>query len=199
MLWVVMEYMDLGCLTDVIDGHLCGLRMSESMIAFACRGMVQGTQPTLLHTINFTALAYMHGYHYIHRDVKSDNVLINSAGEIKLGTVFRKIIVTLAADFGFSMQLTQKKRARETIVGTPYWMAPELIRGQPYSAQVDIWSLGVVLLEMTEGEPPYMEFPPLRALFLITTKGLPGWVLHFLVSFVTLCFLVRVFIVLIYY
>lgn len=70
-------------------------------------------------------------------------------------------------------------------------MAPELIRGQPYTEKVDIWSLGVVLLEMTEGEPPYMEFPPLRALFMITTRGLPGvsspyWS-HELGNFLSLC------------
>lgn len=77
-----------------------------------------------------------------------------------------------SADFGYAAQLTDKKNFRSTIVGTPYWMAPELIRGSEYSAKVDIWSLGIMMMEMAEGEPPYMEFPPLRALFLITTKGM---------------------------
>jgi len=78
------------------------------------------------------------------------------------------------ADFGYAAQLTQKQQKRNTVVGTPYWMAPELIRGHDYGTKVDIWSLGIMVMEMAEGEPPYMEFPPLRALFLITTKGIPA-------------------------
>lgn len=168
-LWVVMEYMDLGCLTDVTDGHAMGLKTDEPMMAYVCREVLKG-------------LSYLHASGYIHRDIKSDNILLNSAGQLKLGTCDEgkkknndaSILTPSSADFGFSARVNAKKSTRDTIVGTPYWMAPELIRGQPYTEKVDIWSLGVVLLEMTEGEPPYMEFPPLRALFLITTKGLPS-------------------------
>jgi len=105
---------------------------------------------------------------------------LGSGGEVKI------------ADFGYAAQLTQQKNKRQTIVGTPYWMAPELIRGQEYDTKVDIWSLGIMIMEMAEGEPPYMEFPPLRALFLITTKGIPDlkepskWSQHFQ-NFVSLC------------
>ena len=52
-------------------------------------------------------------------------------------------------------------------------MSPEVIRGQNYDTKVDMWSTGIMTMEMMEGEPPYMEYPPLRALFLITTKGIP--------------------------
>jgi len=146
-LWVVMDFMDGGCLTDVME-QFDQLKMTEPQISFVCRQTLR-------------ALSYIHGLHRIHRDIKSDNILLGMDGSIKL------------ADFGFAAQLTQKQQQRNTVVGTPYWMAPELIRGHDYGTKVDIWSLGIMLMEMAEGEPPYMEFPPLRALFLITTKGIP--------------------------
>ena len=118
----------------------------------------------------------MHAHHRIHRDIKSDNILLKSDGDVKL------------ADFGYAAQLTAKVSARRTIVGTPYWMvsllslshfeeltclykAPELIRGHDYGTKVDIWSLGIVMMEMAEGDPPYMDLPPLRVRVLqILTK-----------------------------
>lgn len=108
-----------------------------------------------------TVLEAMHRRHFIHRDVKSDLLLVTPQGELKF-------------QYGeFCTCLTKKKQKRNTVKGTPYWMAPELIRGQDYGPLVDIWSFGIFLRELVEGEPPYMELPPLRALFLITTKGLP--------------------------
>jgi len=146
-LWVVMELMDGGCLTDVLE-QFDAVKMNEQQISYVC-----------LQTL--TALSYIHASHRIHRDIKSDNILLNAKGEVKI------------ADFGYAAQLTQDKQKRNTVVGTPYWMAPELIRGNDYGIKVDIWSLGIMVLEMLEGQPPYMSFPPLRALFLITTKGIP--------------------------
>ena len=146
-LWVVMEYMDGGCLTDILE-VFDDLQLDEPQIAYVARETLRG-------------LAYIHSLHRIHRDIKSDNVLLKKDGSVKL------------ADFGYAAQLTQQRQKRNTVVGTPYWMAPELIRGQNYGTKVDIWSLGIMLIEMIEGEPPYMDFPPLRALFLITTKGIP--------------------------
>lgn len=146
-LWVVMEYMDGGCLTDVLDLFET-LRLDESQIAYISLECLK-------------ALNYIHSKHRIHRDVKSDNVLLNTKGLVKI------------ADFGYAAQLTQQQQKRTTVVGTPYWMAPELIRGHDYGTKVDIWSLGIMLMELVEGEPPYMEHQPLRALFLITTKGIP--------------------------
>lgn len=146
-IWVVMEYMGGGCLTEVLE-QFDYVKMKEDQIATVCKHTLSGLQ-------------YIHKLHRIHRDIKSDNILIGDDGAVKL------------ADFGYAAQLTQDKQKRNTIVGTPYWMAPELIRGQNYDIKVDIWSLGIMAMEMAEGEPPYMEFPPLRALFLITTKGIP--------------------------
>ena len=148
-LWVVMEFMGAGCLTEVLDQFDAGVHMTEPHIAFVCKSTLRG-------------LAYVHTMHRIHRDIKSDNILLGSDGSCKI------------ADFGYAAQLTQEKSKRATIVGTPYWMAPELIRGQNYDQKVDIWSLGIMVMEMAEGDPPYMDYPPLRALFLITTKGIPG-------------------------
>ena len=146
-LYVVMEYMDGGCLTEILE-QFEHLRLSEPQIAYVARNVLQG-------------LRYIHSMQRVHRDIKSDNILLNLRGEVKL------------ADFGYAVQLTEQKQKRSTIVGTPYWMAPEVIRGQNYDTKVDIWSLGIMLMEMAEGVPPYMDYPPLRALFLITTKGVP--------------------------
>jgi hypothetical protein len=146
-LWVVMEYMDGGCLTDVLE-QFSVVKLSEGQVSYCCLQTLKG-------------LSYIHAGHRIHRDIKSDNILINSRGDVKL------------SDFGYAAQLTQDKQKRNTVVGTPYWMAPELIRGNEYGTKVDIWSLGIMLMETLEGNPPYMQFPPLRALFLITTKGIP--------------------------
>jgi len=146
-IWLAMEFMGLGSITDILDQFIT-LPMNESQIAAVCLGTLKG-------------LACIHSSHKIHRDIKSDNILVNDNGVVKI------------ADFGFAAQLTSKKQKRKTVVGTPYWMAPELIQGLDYDAKVDIWSLGIMALEMMEGEPPYMDFPPLRALFMITTQGVP--------------------------
>jgi len=146
-LWVVMEYMGGGCLTEVLDQYR-DLQLGEEHIAYICQEVLKGLQ-------------YIHRFHRIHRDIKSDNILLGVPGKVKL------------ADFGYAAQLTQARRMRNSVVGTPYWMAPELIRGNPYSQKVDIWSLGIMTREMAEGEPPYLEYPPLRALFLLTTQGVP--------------------------
>lgn len=94
------------------------------------------------------ALMYLHHKHIIHRDIKSDNILLSNAGNIKLG------------DFGYAAQLTRERRKRNSKVGTVCWMAPEIIRAQEmYTEKVDIWSLGIMMLEFAYGEPPYLNLP----------------------------------------
>mmetsp|Transcript_18108 Transcript_18108/g.28093 ORF Transcript_18108/g.28093 Transcript_18108/m.28093 type:complete len:518 (+) Transcript_18108:57-1610(+) len=144
-LWVAMEYMDGGALTEVIS--IC--QISEPQIACICKEILN-------------ALVGIHDGNRIHRDIKSDNVLITISGDIKL------------ADFGYCAQLTETVDKRNSVVGTPYWMAPELIKGMEYGTSVDVWSLGIAAIEMAEGDPPYLDFPPLRALFLIATHGPPS-------------------------
>lgn len=97
----------------------------------------------------------------MHRDIKSDNVLIGESGAIKLG------------DFGYATQLTSERNKRNTIVGTPSWMAPELVTGDNYDTKVDVWSLGIVAIELADGEPPYIEESQMKTLFLITTQDSP--------------------------
>lgn len=146
-LWVVMEYMGGGSLTEILE-QFKHIRMTEEQIALICFECLK-------------ALEYIHTNHRIHRDIKSDNVLLTNEGEIKL------------ADFGYTVQLTQKKDKRNTTIGTPYWEAPEVITGDMYDTKVDIWSLGIMAMEMAEGEPPYMDLPPLTALRLIVVDGIP--------------------------
>eukprot|EP01117_Protostelium_nocturnum_P015493 TRINITY_DN601_c0_g1_i2.p1 TRINITY_DN601_c0_g1~~TRINITY_DN601_c0_g1_i2.p1 ORF type:complete len:484 (-),score=181.40 TRINITY_DN601_c0_g1_i2:92-1543(-) len=146
-LWVVMEFMGGGCLTDTLE-LFPQIQLTEPQMAYCIRETLRG-------------LSYIHKQHRIHRDIKSDNMLVSDNGLIKV------------ADFGYAAQLTQNKAKRNTVVGTPFWMAPELIRGHDYGTKVDIWSTGIMLQEMMEGEPPYLDLPPLKALFQITTKGIP--------------------------
>uniref|UniRef100_UPI0023EE03BD serine/threonine-protein kinase PAK 3-like n=1 Tax=Agelaius phoeniceus TaxID=39638 RepID=UPI0023EE03BD len=143
-LWLVMEYMDGGALSDVISKTY----LSEVEMAAISRECLQG-------------LDFLHSNHVIHRDVKSDNILLRTDGSVKL------------ADFGLSTQLTPEKNRKSVIAGTIWWMAPEMVKDQPYGPKVDVWSFGIVGIEMVDQEPPYCNQSPCTAKCLIATVGTP--------------------------
>lgn len=143
-LWIIMEYMEGGSLTDVISHNV----MSPPQIGAVCRETLSG-------------LAHLHAMGVIHRDIKSDNILLSLEGDIKI------------TDFGYCAQTTDMRARRNTMVGTPYWMAPEVITRKDYDSRIDVWSLGIMTIEMIEGEPPYLNEPPVKALYMIISNGTP--------------------------
>ncbi|TRZ09736.1 hypothetical protein HGM15179_017374, partial [Zosterops borbonicus] len=143
-LWIVMEYMDGGTLSSIINE----IQMSEVEIAAVSRECLQG-------------LDFLHSNLMIHRDVKSCNILLRRDGSVKL------------ADFGLSTLLITDQNQRTSMVGTSWWMAPEIVTHKPYGPKVDIWSFGIVGFEMVEGDVPHGKESSFSARQLIATGGTP--------------------------
>lgn len=147
-LWIVMEYCGAGSVLDIMK--LRKKTLSEVEIGAVVLATLHG-------------LEYLHLRRKIHRDIKAGNILLNSQGHAKL------------ADFGVAGQLSDTMAKRNTVIGTPFWMAPEVIQEIGYDCVADIWSLGITALEMAEGKPPYGEIHPMRAIFMIPTKPPPSF------------------------
>lgn len=145
-LWIVMEYCGAGSVSDIM--RIINHPMKEEEIAVVLQYALRG-------------LEYLHFKRKIHRDIKAGNILLNLEGHAKL------------ADFGVAGQLTDTMAKRNTVIGTPFWMAPEVIQEVGYDCLADVWSLGITAVEMAEGRPPYAEVHPMRAIFMIPTKPPP--------------------------
>ncbi|XP_047029296.1 serine/threonine-protein kinase mig-15 isoform X7 [Helicoverpa zea] len=151
-LWLVMEYCGAGSVTDLVKSTK-GQSLKEEWISYICREILRG-------------LSYLHSNKVIHRDIKGQNVLLTDNAEVKL------------VDFGVSAQLDRTIGRRNTFIGTPYWMAPEVIAcdenpDATYDNRSDLWSLGITALEMAESQPPLCDLHPMRALFLIPRNPPP--------------------------
>jgi len=150
-MWIVMEFCEGGSMSDLIEAgeNVSGFAMPEDCIRVVCASIVLG-------------LEYLHGVASVcHRDIKCGNVLLSIDGHVKL------------ADFGVSAELNNTIARRNTVVGSPFWMAPEVIQEKTYDGRADVWSLGITAIEMAEGKPPHARLDPYRAIFLIPSNPAP--------------------------
>eukprot|EP01080_Neovahlkampfia_damariscottae_P002831 gene2831-4238_t len=145
-LWIALEYCGGGSLADILT--LLQETLTEPQIAAVCAASLKG-------------LEYLHAQKKIHRDIKAGNILMTEECEIKL------------ADFGVSAQLNNTISKRNTVIGTPFWMAPEVIQENKYNGKADVWSLGITAIELAEGKVPLSGIHPLRAMFQIPNKAPP--------------------------
>ncbi|XP_048657853.1 serine/threonine-protein kinase 3 [Marmota marmota marmota] len=189
-LWIVMEYCGAGSVSDIIrlrnktESFHVGkdFKMSTPLTIFTVEyqfsfsvdqgiissvyicvftyGLTEDEIATILKS-TLKGLEYLHFMRKIHRDIKAGNILLNTEGHAKL------------ADFGVAGQLTDTMAKRNTVIGTPFWMAPEVIQEIGYNCVADIWSLGITSIEMAEGKPPYADIHPMRAIFMIPTNPPP--------------------------
>lgn len=148
-LWIIQEFCEGGSVSDLIEAAGGMGAMPEECIRAACAGIVLG-------------LEYLHKMGVCHRDIKCGNVLLTNDGHVKL------------ADFGVSAELTNTINKLKTVVGSPFWMAPEVIKESNYDGRADVWSLGITAIEMAEGSPPHSNLNPMRAIFLIPSKPAPN-------------------------
>jgi len=150
-MWIVMEYCEGGSILDFIEscGGLRSYPEGEEVIRAVCASIVLG-------------LEYLHGVANVcHRDIKCGNVLLTNDGHVKL------------ADFGVAAELTNTLNKRKTVVGSPFWMAPEVIEESNYDGKADVWSLGITVIELAEEQPPHANLHPMRAIFVIPQKPAP--------------------------
>ncbi|XP_049851815.1 serine/threonine-protein kinase 4 homolog A-like [Schistocerca gregaria] len=147
VLCIVMEYCRAGSVSDLL--RLNQTTLTEKQIVYVVRDILDG-------------LAALHSKNRIHRDIKAENILVTHEGVSKLG------------DFGVSGTLSKDNDARHTVIGTPFWMAPEVIQEIGYNCKADIWSLGITIIEMAEGYPPLSDVHPLRAIFMIPSQPPPS-------------------------
>lgn len=148
-MWIGMEYCGGGSCSDLVKRHRT---VPEDVVAYICCEVLAG-------------LVYLHQRSVVHRDIKAANLLLTAAGGVKIG------------DFGVSGEISGTRGGMRTFVGTPFWMAPEVIvrhgRGGGYGTKADIWLLGITVMELLQGKPPYTDMDPMKALMEIPARDPP--------------------------